>query len=233
MSEDEYDDELPRVHLRPRDPVSSTTHQASSAPIVIVMKRFIQAEWVMPSAGAVASEREREQTTERELRLLRLQHEHVADAAVREEGTVRAARPPHSDSSSSEGEALAVAVTALREHAAPPSYKDGATIAADFLSALRAQQPYSDDRLLSSYLEVLHSNHCTIRAVTNDVSSTTISPTFALQMCAVNLLICILSTRSNHSLLYPGHYIFHTPRLAYYTVQQSIFKINIAHAGQS
>lgn len=127
----------------------------------------------MPSAGAVASEREREQTTERELRLLRLQHEHIIDALP--DGEARTARLPHSDSSSSEGEALAAAVTALRVHAPlRPAHKDGAPAAADFLAAFRAHLPYSDDRLLSGYLDVLHSNHCTIRAVTNNVSSTQI-----------------------------------------------------------
>lgn len=130
----------------------------------------------MPSAGAVASEREREQATERELQLLRLHHEHD-DAAAPKGGTIRVAQPPHSDSSSSEGEALTAAVTALHVHAAPVlPYKDGAAVAAEFLSALRANLPYPDDRLLSHYLDVLHSDHCTIKAVTNDVSCIKISP---------------------------------------------------------
>lgn len=136
------------------------------------MKCFIQTVWEMPSAGAVASEREREQATERELWLLRLQHEHVAEAEVAAPavGENRVARPPLSDSSSSEGEALAAAVTALGVLTALPPHKDGATTAREFLAAVHAHLPYSDDRLLSSYLDVLHSNHCTIRAVTNDVS---------------------------------------------------------------
>lgn len=126
----------------------------------------------MPSAGAVATEREREQATERELRLLRLQHGLVADVAVQEAGTICGPRPPHSDSSSSEGEALAAAVTALRVHAAAPACRPGATAAAHFLGALRARLLYSDDRLLSSYLDVLLTDRGTIRSVTNNVSAT-------------------------------------------------------------
>lgn len=171
MSEGEYDDELPPIGvlITPRNPVS-TPHNIIYF-LAADIDMFVQAEWLMPSAGAVALEREREQATERELQLLRLQHERVAEAAAPETGAVRAARPPHSDSSSSEGEALAAAVTALRVHAALPAHKGGVTTTADFLVALRARPPYSDDRLLSSYLDVLQSEHCTIRTGTNDVSS--------------------------------------------------------------
>lgn len=124
----------------------------------------------MPSAAEVAAEREREQATNRDLQLLRL--EHVADPAVLKECATRMARPPHRDSSGSEGDCLAAAVTALRVPATLPARKDGATTAADFLAALRAQLPYPDDRLLGSYLDVLKSNPRTVIAVTNNVSFT-------------------------------------------------------------
>lgn len=127
----------------------------------------------MPTAGTVASEREREQATERELQQLRLQHEYVQDADAAKGGVIGVV-PPHSDSSSSEGETLTAAVTAFHVHSASalPVFEDGAAAAAELLEAIRANLPLTDDQLLSSYLDVLHSDHRTIKAVTNDVSYT-------------------------------------------------------------